>query len=123
MMRIAGANPRLDDCDNFFQSWQLAAYLRGDMKMNWNRGLSGIVFLIYFVVAYAGGGGGAAFMVMIFCALPLACIWFGEAMGGYTGQGGTIGITAPSPGIIVCILGWWVLLLPVIGPVIGWVFS
>ncbi len=93
------------------------------MKMNWNRSLSGIVFLIYFVVAYAGGGGGAAFMVMIFCALPMGCIWFGEAMGGYTGQAETIGITAPSPGIIVRILGWLVLLLPVIAPVISWVFN
>ncbi len=93
------------------------------MTMNWNRALSGIVFLAYYVLAYAKAGNEAALMVMIFCLLPLACIWFGEAMGGYTGPAGATGITAPSPGIMVCILGWLVLLLPVIAPVIGWIFK
>jgi len=91
--------------------------------MNWNLALSGLVFLAYFVVAYVKAGNEAAFMVMLFCLLPLACIWFGGAMGGYVGPAGMTGITEPTPGIIVCILGWLLLLLPVIAPVIGWVFS
>jgi len=45
---------------------------------------------------------------------PLACIWFSEAMGGYTWPTTGIAITAPSPGLIVRILGWVVLLLPLI---------
>jgi hypothetical protein len=35
-------------------------------------------------------------------------------MGGYTGPTTGIAITAPSPGLIVRILGWVVLLLPLI---------
>jgi hypothetical protein len=35
-------------------------------------------------------------------------------MGGYTGLTTSTPITAPSPGVIVCILGWLVLLLPII---------
>jgi hypothetical protein len=48
---------------------------------------------------------------------PLASIWFSEAMGRYTGPSTGIAITAPSPGLIVRILGWVVLFLPLI-PVI-----
>jgi hypothetical protein len=44
--------------------------------------------------------------------LPLACIWFGDAMGGCTGPSGTIWITASSPGVIVCIVGWLLLIMP-----------
>jgi hypothetical protein len=91
--------------------------------MNWNRALSGLVFLVYFILAYAKAGNEAGFMVLLFCLVPLACIWFGEAMRGYLGTAGMSGITEPTPGIIVCILGWLVLLLPVIAPMIGWIFS
>jgi len=62
-------------------------------------------------------------MVLLFCLFPLACIWFGEAMGGYVGPAGMMGITEPTPGIIICILGWLLLLLPVIAPLIGLDFS
>jgi hypothetical protein len=50
----------------------------------------------------------------MYLILPLFCIWFGDTMGGYTGGTGVSGITAPSPGILVCILGWLLLLLPII---------
>jgi len=85
--------------------------------MNWNRILSGLVAVIYVVIAAVLGGTELAFKMGIFLILPLGCIWFSDAMGGYTGLGlmaYDYPITKQSPGILVCIMGWVVLLLPVI---------
>ncbi len=51
--------------------------------------------------------------LLAFLLFPLSCIFFSEAMGDYTG--GTLTkppITNPSPGWLVAILGWVLLLLP-----------
>ena len=69
---------------------------------------------IYLVIAYAHGGGESAFKAGMFLILPLACIWFSDAMGGYTGPTTIIAMTGPSPGFAVFILGWLLLLLPII---------
>jgi hypothetical protein len=84
------------------------------IRLNWNRILSGLLAIIYVVVAFAAGGAEGGFKVFGFVILPLACIWFGEAMGGYTGPTAGMSITAPSPGLFVCIAGWLLLLLPLI---------
>jgi len=95
------------------------------MTLSWNRILSGLLALSYVIGAFVTGGGEAGFKVLGFVILPLACIWFSEPMGGYTGPSGYIGsgsfITAPSPGVLVCILGWVVLLLPVVFLIIAYV--
>jgi hypothetical protein len=83
------------------------------MAMDWNRKLSGLLVLAYIVGAYLDINAEAAFKVMIGCIFPLACIWFAEAMGGYVGPTTMINITNQSPGMVVCILGWVILLLPV----------
>lgn len=84
--------------------------------MNWNKLLSGLVAVIYIVLAAIHGGAEMAFRVVLFLILPLACIWFSDAMGRYTGTGSMLWsqfpITEESPGILVCILGWVVLLMP-----------
>jgi hypothetical protein len=82
--------------------------------MNRNRLFSGLAAVFYVVAAIVGIGGEAALKVAMFVILPLACIWFPDEMGGYVGLAGYSGITATSPGIIVCILGWVLLLLPLI---------
>ena len=52
---------------------------------------------------------------------PLACIWFGDEMGEYTGSF-FHPITKVSPGIFVRLGGWILLLLPVLtGLIIGWI--
>jgi hypothetical protein len=89
------------------------------MTMTWNRILSGLLAVIYIVMAFAGGGGETGLKVVAFVILPLACIWFGDEMGGYIGPTWGAGITAPSPGLIVCIAGWLLLLLPIIAGVIA----
>jgi hypothetical protein len=82
--------------------------------MNWNRILSGLVAVIYIVAAFMLGGGEVAFKFAIFLVFPLFCIWFADAMGGYVGMTTWSSITEPTPGVIVCIMGWFLLLLPVI---------
>jgi len=57
--------------------------------------------------------------VLLFVIFPLACIWFSDAMGGYTGLTTSMPITATSPGVIVCILGWLLLLMPLIAAAIA----
>lgn len=83
--------------------------------MTRNRLLSALVALIYIILAAFFGGAESAFKIGGFTIMPLACIWFSEAMGGYTGSLPLSGsINQPTPGIIVCILGWFLLFLPVI---------
>jgi hypothetical protein len=84
------------------------------MTLGRNRILSGAVAAIYVIAALATAGAEHAFLLCLYLLFPLACIWFGDAMGGFTGPAGTIGITASSPGVFVRILGWVILLLPVI---------
>jgi len=84
------------------------------MAMNWNRILSGLLALIYLVTGFVVGGAEASFKVVLFMIMPLACIWFGDAMGGYVGPTWGAGITDPSPCLMVCIAGWVLLLMPII---------
>ncbi len=73
--------------------------------------ISGSIALIYLIIAYANGGGELALRLFIFLLLPLACIWFSEAMGGYTGFIGFSKpfITEQTPGCIVAFGGWLLL--------------
>ena len=88
--------------------------------MTWNRKLSLLVALAYIILAWYMGSGRAAFQMGLFSILPLACIWFSEAMGGYTGPTLRGAITNPSAGLMVCIAGWLVLLLPAIFLLAAW---
>jgi hypothetical protein len=76
--------------------------------------LSGLLAVIYILGAFVGEGAEAGCKVILLVIFPLACIWFSEAMGRYTGPAAGIAITATSPGLVVRILGWVVLLLPII---------
>jgi len=84
------------------------------ITMNWNRIISSLVALIYLFIAYKIAGHEAVFRVVIFVMFPLACIWYADAMGGYIGPRGGASITNTSPGMLVCVLGWVLLVLPVI---------
>jgi hypothetical protein len=80
-----------------------------------SRIISGAISLVYLFTAYFVGGPVLVGRTVMFLILPLACIWFSEAMGGYTGSGFFRGaITKTSPGAFVAFGGWLVLSLPVI---------
>jgi hypothetical protein len=82
------------------------------MTLTRNRVLSGLLAVIYLIGAAVTGGGEAGLKALIFVILPLACIWLGDAMGGFTGLSWNIRVTAPSSGLFICLAGWALLLLP-----------
>ena len=83
------------------------------MTLTKNRVFSGILATIYIIGAFVTVGGEGGFKALLFVIFPLACIWFGDAMGGFTGPSGRNWITDPSPGLMVCFLGWLLLLIPI----------
>jgi len=81
-----------------------------------SRFLSGTIVAIYLVLGYFVGGGELAFRLGMSCFIPLLCIWFSQEMGDMEGGGMMIGRT--SPGCVVALMGWVLLLLPVVQIVI-----
>ncbi len=84
-----------------------------------NRGLSLLVASAYVSAAVIYGSGADALKMVMALLLPLACIWFSEALGDY---GGTIrlqAMTASTPAFLVCAGGWFLLVgVPLIAFVI-----
>lgn len=78
---------------------------------------SAVIAALYVGVSLAANGLEIALRVFMFCLLPLACIWFPRALGDFVGGR----ITASSPASFVWVLGWVVLLLPVIVLSVYWV--
>ena len=69
----------------------------------------------YFLHNYVKAWQGDNDQLALFLILPLGCIWFSDAMGGYTGMGmGSGAITSPTPGFLIAFVGWLLLLLPII---------
>jgi uncharacterized membrane protein YoaT (DUF817 family) len=79
-----------------------------------SRLLSIVISIGYVVFSGIALGGKSALQVTAFLILPLLCIWFSEEMGAFTGFMHGHQITATTPGFIVAIGGWLLLLLPVI---------
>lgn len=83
-----------------------------------SRGLSLVVASIYLGVTiyFAQQGMLVAALLKVGSGLlfPLACIWFGDEMGDYVGSLPGPAITRTTPGWMVELGGWILLLLPVI---------
>jgi hypothetical protein len=79
-----------------------------------SRILSGVIAAGYVVLAYLTSDGETTFKVGMVLILPLACIWFSEEMGSFTGVMRGHAVTSESPGCLVAFCGWVLLLLPVI---------
>ena len=90
----------------------MASYADRSNNMK-SRIISGIIAAAYLVTAYLTANEEAAFKVAIFLILPLACIWFSDAMGEFTGLGFP-SITTTTPGWAVAFGGWLLLLLPLL---------
>ncbi len=98
--------PEEDDETNY------TYYQRTDQMMG--NLLSAIVAVVYLGVAYVSGGAEAVIVCLLYLVLPLACIWFSEAMGEFTGIARGHLVTSTSPGWAVAGMGWILLLLPVV---------
>ena len=80
-----------------------------------NRGLSFAVYVGYLIAGYHYGGGLLAAKIGVALLLAMACIWFPEALGEYTGIMHYHAITAPTPAFLVCAGGWLILVgLPIL---------
>ncbi len=89
-----------------------------------SRIISGVIATAYFAAACLTADGETAFLVGLYLILPLACIWFSRAMGGYTGFGmGRGAITTVTPGILIAVAGWLLLLLPAVFGLMGALFG
>lgn len=91
------------------------------MSDNKGKFASLVVVLIYLLLLTLPAVGvkadfGDVLKFLAFTILPLACIWFGDALGGYTGFSRPLGprITNTTPGSFVVFLGWVILLFPLI---------
>ena len=89
-----------------------------DWSPNISRALSVVVACVYLgiTIYFAQSGKLVTDLLIIGSALlfPLACIWFGEEMGEYYGTLPGPAITRTSPGWMVKLGGWVLLLLPAI---------
>jgi hypothetical protein len=77
-----------------------------------SRLLSSLIAIIYVGLAFQRQGARTGIEVMLFCTLPLSCIWFPEAMGAATATMGRNSRDAPP--MLVWLLGWGLLLMPMI---------
>ncbi len=81
-----------------------------------NRTLSALVGCAYVGLAYSFAGAEPAAIMSAFLILPLACIWFGDELGSYVGPAGMVSlsysITFPTPGVMLRVGGWLLLLAP-----------
>jgi hypothetical protein len=81
-----------------------------DSTLSAGRKISLIVSALYLAGALLARDVGVFAQTLAFLVLPMACIWYGDAVGSYVGGR----ITHASPGIVVTIGGWFLLALPII---------
>lgn len=87
-------------------------------RIIWHRAASGVVAGLYLLLAIFTGNMEFVVKLIFFLILPLAAIWFSDELGSLTGV--TFGrfagpvITTATPGAIVRIGGWTLLLSPVL---------
>ncbi len=79
-----------------------------------SRLLSGLLAALYLAAAYFTADIETTFRIGMYLILPLACIWFSDAMGGYTGSIHAHSAVVPTPGCFVAFGGWLLLLLPLL---------
>jgi len=89
------------------------------MEITHHRLASLVVAAVYFVAAAICDGGAGVLQCAIALVLPLGCIWFSDELGEYTGRAGHGMISNATPGPLVAVGGWALLLLPVIMLAIG----
>lgn len=75
--------------------------------------ISGLVYVLYVIHYFDASDMESTFRILFGFLLPLLCIWFADQLGGYIG-GGEVAITKKSPGIIIKMVGWIILLIPII---------
>ena len=81
------------------------------MTMNWNRILSSLVAVICIAGGSVTGGAKGGFIAALFVILPLAFIWFSDAVSDVR-LSGYQWISLAAPSAFIRLVGWLVLILP-----------
>jgi hypothetical protein len=81
-------------------------FIFGKPEMSLGRWLSLFVALFYIISAIISEGFVGLFIVF-FLVIPILCIWYGEEMGVVS-----LRLTKTTPGLLVVIGGWAILLFP-----------
>lgn len=76
------------------------------------RVISVLVALGYVLIACVTGNPKEALEVAAYLIIPVACIWFPEPIGDFTGSTGRGYVDQPSPEWAVSLMGWVLLLMP-----------
>jgi hypothetical protein len=89
---------------------------------DWNRLLSGGLAIVWIALCAIGAGFAGVLKGTLAIALPLACIWFPEALGSLSttlpGPLSSTPIDRSSPAFLVRLLGWIVFLIVTFLPLI-----
>jgi len=75
------------------------------------------IVIVYLIAAFIYGGWELLLIAAIVLIMPVAMIWFGDEIGDYIGGFHRIGkpyITKRSPGSLVSLFGWALLLAPIV---------
>jgi hypothetical protein len=92
-------------------------------EYDWNRILSALLVLGWLGLLGVAGGAESVAKGLIATVLPLACVWFPDELGALTtslpGPLSMQPITQSSPGCLVRVLGWVVLLALIVLPMIA----
>lgn len=75
------------------------------------------ITIVYLIAALIYGGWELLLIAAIVLIMPVAMIWFGDEIGDYVGGFHRIGkpyITKRSPGSLVSLFGWALLLAPIV---------
>ena len=80
-----------------------------------SKAISGGIALAYLTTAGFAGGSESTVIVAVFLILPLACIWYCDALGEMRGgRLGNAAVTRRSPSSLVAFCGWLLLTLPLV---------
>jgi len=86
------------------------------MEITRSRTASLVVAAACLVAAAIYGGAAGVLQCATGLVILLGCIWFSDELGEYTGKAGHGMIANASPGPLVAVGGWVLVLLPVLGP-------
>ena len=82
------------------------------------RQLSSLLVSLYFILYCYFEGLAVALYVVLLCALPLACVWFGDEMAARSSSW-----HPSSPAGLVKVLAWVLLFIPLFWQVLFWVMT
>ena len=76
--------------------------------------ISGLIIALYITLGVIAADLKSVFYIAMYCLLPFFAIWFPNAMGDFVGgRLGAPSITGQSPGCLIYLLGWVMLIIPV----------